>query len=192
MPDLVAGWKYETDSTTFHFGGVVHQLRFAAPNRTTRYGHAAIVGVQQGISALGKDDYWIAQFAYANTAPGYLGIAQPGGLLRFTLPRNGPVFLMETMRGWTAAMSYSHGWSDTWRSNAFATFVDLRLTEGLGRGKMQVGRTAINLVWSPVPDLAITWELGAGRIYRLDTFRNLASYSRRPSYAGQWTISRKF
>lgn len=192
MPDVVARWKYEANGITIHAGGALHQLRFAAPNRTTRYGHAAILGVQKDVSSFGKDDYWIAQFVYANTAPGYLGIAQPGGLLRFTLPRNAPVFLLETLRGWTAALAYSHGWSEKWRSNAFATYVDMRLTEGPGRGKMQVGRAAINLVWSPVPDLDLTWELGVGRIYRLDTFRNLASYPSRPIFGAQWTIARKF
>lgn len=192
LPDVVARWKYEDDSTALHLGGALHQLRFASADRTTRYGHAVIFGVQQQISAIGTGDYLTAQLAYANTAPGYLGIAQPGGLLRFTLPRNGPVFIMETMRGWTTALSYSHGWSDTWRSNAFATYVDLRITEGPGRGKVQVGRAAINLVWTPVTGLDFTWELGATRIYKVDTFLGLVNFPMRPSYTGQFTVSRKF
>ena len=192
VPDVVARWKYEDDSTTVHLGGVLHQLRFASPNRTTRYGHAVVFGVQQQISSIGTGDYITAQLAYANTAPGYLGIAQPGGLLRFTLPRNAPVFIMETMRGWTAALSYSHGWSDTWRSNAFATYVDLRMTEGPGRGKVEVGRAAINLVWTPITGLDVTWELGAAQIYRIDTFLGLANFPKNPNYTGQFTLSRKF
>lgn len=192
LPDVVARWKYEDDSTAVHLGGALHQLRFASSDRTTRYGHAIVVGVQQQISSIGTGDYLTAQLAYANSAPGYLGIAQPGGLLRFTLPRNGPMFLMETMRGWTTALSYSHGWSDTWRSNAFATYVDLRITEGPGRGKVQVGRTAVNLVWTPVSGLDFTWELGATKIYKVDTFLGLANFPKRPSYTGQFTVSRKF
>lgn len=192
LPDVVARWKYEDDSTALHLGGALHQLRFASPGRGTRYGHAVVFGVQQQISSVGTGDYLTAQLTYANTAPGYLGIAQPGGLLRFTLPRNGPVFIMETMRGWTTAFSYSHGWSDTWRSNAFATYVDLRVTEGPGRGKVQVGRTAINLVWTPVTGLDFTWELGATQIYKVDTFLGLANFPKRPSYTGQFAVSRKF
>ncbi len=192
LPDAIARWKYEDDSTTLHLGGALHQLRFASPDRTTRYGHAAVFGIQQQISSIGTDDYVTAQLAYANTAPGYLGIAQPGGLARFTLPRNAPVFIMETVRGWTSALSYSHGWSDTWRSNAFATYVDLKITEGPGRGKVQVGRSAINLVWTPVTGLDLTWELGASQIYKVDTFLGLANFPKRPSYTSQFAISRKF
>ncbi len=191
-PDVVARWKYEDDSTTLHMSGVLHQLRLESADRTTRYGYAVMFGMQQQISSIGTGDYWTVQFTYANTAPGYLGIAQPGRLLRFTLPRNAPVFLMETMRGWTAALSYSHGWSDTWRSNAFATYLDLRVTEGPGRGKVQVGRAAMNLVWTPVTGLDLTWEIGAARIYRIDTFLGLADFPTRPTYTGQFTISRKF
>jgi hypothetical protein len=192
LPDVVARWKYEGESTTLHLAGALRQLRFASPDQGTRYGHAILVGMQQQISAIGTGDYLTAQFTYADTAPGYLGIAQPGGLLRFSLPRNAPVFLMETMRGWTAALSYSHGWSEKWRSNAFVTYVDLRVTEGPGRGKVQVGRAAINLVWTPVTGLDLTWELGAARIYQVDTALGLASFPTRASYTGQFTVSRRF
>ena len=32
LPDVVARWKYEDDSTTLNLGGALHQLRFASPN----------------------------------------------------------------------------------------------------------------------------------------------------------------
>jgi hypothetical protein len=192
LPDSIARWQYESDSTTLHFGGALRQLRFQSPDRRTRYGYAVLFGVQQQVASIGTDDYLTAQAAYADTAPGYLGIAQPGGLLNFTLPRNAPVAVLETMRGWTAALAYSHGWSERWRSNAFATFLDLRVTEGIGNGKVQVGRAAVNVVWTPIKGLDLTWELGAGRVYRLDSFVGLATLPSRTSYSGQFSVSRNF
>jgi hypothetical protein len=192
FPDGIARWQYESDSTTLHLGGALRQLRFESPDRRSRYGYAVMFGVQRQIASIGTDDYFIAQAAYADTAPGYLGIAQPGGLLNFTFSRNAPVALLETMRGWTAALAYSHGWSERWRSNAFATFVDLRITEGSGSGKAQVGRAAANLVWTPITGLDLTWELGAGRIYRLDGFVGSGLLPTSTSYSGQFSVSRKF
>ncbi|WP_284178988.1 hypothetical protein [Rhabdaerophilum sp. SD176] len=192
VPDFVARWQYENDSTTLHLGGALRQLRFEAPTRATRYGYAAIVGVQRQIAWFGTGDYVIAQLTYADTAPGFLGIAQPGGLLNFTLPRNASVVILETMRGWTAALAYSHGWSTTWRSNAFATYVDLQLADGPVRGQVQVGRAALNLVWTPFTGLDFTWELGAGQIYRADTNLALTNIFKRRSYSGQFAVSRKF
>lgn len=192
LPDGIARWQYENDATTVHLGGALRQLRFESPNRMTRYGYAVIVGVQQQIASFGRGDYVTAQLAYADTAPGYLGIAQAGGLLNFTLPRNSSVVLLETMRGWTAALAYSHGFSDRWRSNAFATYVDLQITEGVARGKVQVGRAAINVVWTPFTGFDLTWELAASQIYRVDTFVGLANVSKHPSFSGQFAVSRKF
>lgn len=192
LPDVVARWKFDNSERTVHSAIALHDVNLLAPHAIRRLGYAALLGYQQKVSAIGVDDYWTAQFTYADQAPGFLGIAQPGGLLRFTLPRNGPVFLMETMRGWTAALAYSHGYSEKWRSNAFATFVDLKVTEGPFRGRVQVGRAAINLVWTPFDGLDMTWEVGAGRIYRLDTFLGLARYPTRPSFTGQWVIARRF
>lgn len=192
LPDLVMRWKYEGEGLTVHAAGALHELNLALATPIRRIGYAGILGVQRDVPWFAHGDYWILQAAYADQAPGYLGIAQPGGLLRFTLPRSGPVFLMETMRGWTAAGAYSHGWSDKWRSNAFATVADMRIPEGPGRGRIQVGRAAVNVVWTPIEGLDLTWELAASKIYRLDTIFGLLNYPRHPSVTAQWALARRF
>ncbi|MCZ8262216.1 MAG: porin [Beijerinckiaceae bacterium] len=192
LPDLVMRWRYESEGLTVHAAGALHELNLALATPIRRLGYAAILGIRRDVPFFAHGDYWTIQAAYADTAPGYLGIAQPGGLLRFTLPRGGPVFLMETMRGWTAAAAYSHGWSPTWRSNAFATMADLRIPEGPGRGRIQVGRAALNVVWTPLEGLDLTWELAASKIYRLDTIFGLINYPSHPSVTAQWAISRRF
>ncbi|MCZ8375798.1 MAG: porin [Beijerinckiaceae bacterium] len=192
LPDLITRWRYEVEGTTLHLGMAFRALSLVQPTSIRRFGFAGTAAIQRDVTGFGVNDYWLAQVTYADTAPGYLGIAQPGGLLRFTLPRNLPVLLLETMKGWTAAIAYSHGWSETWRFNAFATFADLKVPEIPQRRSIQVGRAAANLVWTPVKGLDLTWELGAGRVYSIDKLFGPANYPKGPSYTAQFAISRKY
>lgn len=192
LPDPVARWRYEGDGTTVHLGMAFRALSIVQPASIQRFGFAGTAAIQRDVTGFGVDDYWLAQVTYADTASGYLGIAQPGGLLRFTLPRNIPVFLLETMKGWTAAIAYSHGWNETLRSNAFATFADLKVPEVPQRHSIRVGRAAANLVWTPVKDLDLTWELGIGQVSNIDRQFGAVNYPKGPSYTAQFAISRKY
>lgn len=190
LPDVVLRWQEEGGGLTLHAAGAFRWLDLVG--HAGRPGYAVIAGLRRDLPGLGTESYALGQFSYADAAPGYLGIAQPGGLLRFTLPRSGPAFLLETMRGWTGALAYSHGWSERWRSNAFVTYADLSLPEGPARGRIRTGRAAANLVWTPLSGLDITWELAASRIYRFDTLFSQSGYPRQPVLTAQMALARRF
>lgn len=162
-PDVIARWRLETESVALHLGGAVRHLRFSSVDVKSELGFAVIGGVQISIPSAGVEDYVVVQGVYADKAPGFLGIAQATGLTGLTLPSSLLAEPAETARGWTAALAYSHGFSETLRGNLFATYLDLTLPRVNRSPDIRTFRAAGNIVWTPVPGLDITFEAGASR-----------------------------
>jgi hypothetical protein len=191
-PDVVARWRLETETLQVHLGAAMRHLRFSSVDVKTEVGFAAIAGVQLSLPSAGVDDYVLLQGVYADKAPGYLGIAQASGLTGLTLPSELLAEPSETARGWTGAIAYSHGWSERLRSNVFATYLDLTLPRSTGAPRIQVMRTAGNLVWTPVRGLDITFEAGVSRTITDATGLNLVRLFEGTRLTAQMAIARSF
>lgn len=186
IPDFTAAAEYDRDGWNFKVAGLARLLATesggGAPQDDEQFGWGAFLG---GVVPIGNyvpflgDDSIQANFTYGNGVGRYMlgGFGQDA-----RVDDDGEVDAIES---WGFAGSYTHHWSDTFRSNAVYGHWTVDGDDRLGDDDTARLQTVhANLIWSPTDrvNIGIEW------IYGLRTFQesDLDNTAQRVQFAAQY------
>lgn len=148
--------RYEKDDWTVHFSAAVHDLQTRSPPLLSgplqwRRGWAASAGLTVPLSFVHEDDNISLQATYAVDSSIFLGTQSDVAFLAAVVPTTGPV------KGWSIVGSYSHNWSDKWKSEIFASRLELGVELERAHPSVRTTRTGANLTYQ----INAHWQAGA-------------------------------
>lgn len=168
LPDIVGRARYIVGPVDLTVSAAMRETRLTADPANTIHGVAALASVKWTLPIGDGDSYVVAQGAWARRAPGYLGIATTNGLFQQPIGGIFSAGVAERANGWNASLAGYWQIAERWSSAAFVSRVSLEVPGALSKSGGQPGftawRSAVNLSWQPVENLAITLEVGRSRL----------------------------
>ena len=98
-----------------------------------------------------EDDSASVQATYAVDSSIFLGTQSDIAFLAAVVPTTGPA------KAWSAVGSYTHNWTDKWKSAAFVSHLELSVDVQRAHPSVATTRTGANLTY----DIDDHWQLGA-------------------------------
>lgn len=161
MPDVVANLNISQGWGSARLAGAIHQIRSTTAG--TKYGWAALAGVDINLPALAPGSNIWLQATYADGASNFSGGRNDPTRLGY-VNTNAYVLggSLRTVKTWAVSAGLNHFWTPQLQSNVHAAYVD---TSFSAAGRVAYGvanwsgwNIGKNLVWSPVRGLAIGIE----------------------------------
>lgn len=163
--------RYDKDDWTVHLSGAVHELETRSvalftTSTENRFGWAGSFGLTVPFSFVHEDDNVSLQATYAVDSSIFLGTQSDVAFLAATVPTTGPA------KGWSVVGSYTHNWSDKWKSAVFASQLELAVDLNRAHPSVKTTRTGVNLTY----EFNDHWQAGAEVDYlvaRIDLDRSI-------------------
>ncbi|MHB2166590.1 porin [Alsobacter sp. R-9] len=163
MPDVVGRLRYYTAPVDLTFSAALRETRLTLPGASTIHGVAALASARITVPTAQDGSYVIVQGAWADQAPGYLGVSTRTSVFAIPLGNVLDAAVAEKGRGWNAALVGNWQWAETWASAAFVSYVSLDIPGTAGTGRLKSTRGAANVTWQASQTFTMTAEVGAAR-----------------------------
>jgi hypothetical protein len=161
MPDLVSRWNVTVDQVKASLSTAFHQTPLDVGG--SLYGWAAQASARLNLPSIGDSSYVLAQGAYADKAPGFLGINTSTNAVGFRLPGAFNAAIAEASTGFSGALVGVWQLDPKWRVGSYITALKLQLPKTSG-GNFVSSRAALNVTWIPREGLELALEAGLAAV----------------------------
>jgi len=227
LPDFVGNLRIDQAWGSAQVMGAVHQVRPLYYDAVTdahpddEVGWAVGAGLKLNVPMLGKGDYAIAQFNYAEGAMDYVGAGMGTYSIRegfrpVTSTAFGPFYDatfgvgtdLDLTKGWSVTAGFEHHWVPGWKTSLYGAFASIMYSDtsaarlaarnavaGSTDADFQYWQVGSRTVWSPVQNLDLSVEVMYNNVntaFDGGTSATLGTFEDKSWWQGMFRVQRNF